>query len=48
MIVDGLESGTLCLRGEGALSVSSIRRLVTDSLDNDVSGINVAHYLDPD
>lgn len=47
VIVDGLESGPLCLQGEGALPVSSVRRLVTDSLDNNVSGISVAYCLDP-
>lgn len=46
VIVDGLETGPLCLRGEGTLSISGVRRIVTDSLDNHVSGISVAYCLD--
>lgn len=41
VIVDGLDSGPLCLQGEGALPVASIRRLVADSFDRNVSGIGV-------
>ena len=41
VIVDGLHTGPLCLQGEGALPVSSIRRLVEDSFDHNVSESSV-------
>ena len=45
VIVDGLESGPLCLRGDGTFSVFNIRRIVTDNLKNNVSGISVSSVL---